>query len=119
MVSVGAEMVLMLLSSALSSELELAGHKPECPTFSSLICQILSPQSLEAKTSSDVVHISTHSVSALVINDIHKNCDWAGKLWMGLCTRSNLIRYFSLCRGWRETQRQKQKVEGNLEIPSH
>lgn len=46
---------------------------------------------------------STHNVSALIIDGIHKNCDWAGKLQVELCPQSNLILIFLSLQG----------VEGN------
>lgn len=101
---VGTEMMLEMLSSALLSELDLVVHKPELPTFSELIvCQMLPPLSVSAQTSLDLICTSTHNVSGLIINDIHKNCDWAAKLWMGLCPQSNLILLFLSLQG----------VEGN------
>lgn len=103
--SVGAEMMLeMLISSALSPELDLVGHKPELPNFSKLIfCQMPPLWSVSAQTSSDLIYTSTHRISALIINDIHESCDWDGKLWIGHSLQSNLILIFLSLQG----------VEGN------
>lgn len=98
----GAEM--MLVSLVLAPELDLVGHKPELPTFSKLVSCGLPPLwSLSAQTSSDVICTSTHNISALIINDNHKNCDWVGKLWTGHSPQSNLILIFLSLQG----------VEGN------
>jgi len=73
--SIGAEVMLEMLGSALSSELDLVGHKPELPTFSKLIfCQLPPPRSFSAQTSSHLSCVSAHNVSTLIINDMHKNC---------------------------------------------
>lgn len=84
-------MVLEVLASALSSQLDLVcldlvSHKPELPALSKLIfSQMPPPWSISAQISSGFICTSTHRVSALVIIDIRKNCNWAGKFLMRLC----------------------------------
>lgn len=102
-------MVPEILTSALSPQLALVRlalvrHKPHLPTGSKLIfSQMPPPRSVLAQTSSGFTCTSTHSRSALIIADIHKNRNWTGKLLTGLCPPNNLILVFLSLQG----------VEGN------
>lgn len=101
---VRAEVMLeMLVSLALSPELDLVDPS-ELPTFTNLVfCEMPPPWSVSAQTSSDLICTSTHNVLALIINYIHKNCERDAKLWMVLSPQSNLILIFLSLQG----------VEGN------